>query len=521
MRRVTLFKIIAILSPVLVLLVLEGMLRLFGYGHDLSLFIKDPEAPGYMVMNRDVSRKYFSNETDATVGNQERFRIEKQPGSLRIFVLGESTTIGYPYMHNGSFSRMLKYRLMHAFPDRPLEVINLSLTAVSSYTVLDFARQLAGWQPDAVLVYCGHNEYYGALGVGSTSHFSNSPLLIHTLMTLRTWRVVQLMTKMAGGIKQIFSKPTDTRQTLMRRMAAQQEIPYGGELYATGVLQFQHNMNDVCRTLSEKNIPVFISTLVSNEKDLKPFISGKGEHSASAQFLQAQAAYVEEDYPMAKLAFVNAKDLDMLRFRAPDTLNTLIYALAKQYTNVHVAEAHYLFEQHSPHGILGNETLLEHVHPNLYGYALLSEAFYQALKQGNLVTGPWPDDMPFDEFVRVMPVTRVDSLKGAYEIAQLRTEWPFTEASVPPTPHTFEEQLAMDLLHGKIAWHQAMDTLLPYYISQNRYPEALKVAEAALLEYPEEPVFYNTAAQLSIQLGKKEQAATYMQKAFELRSTHR
>jgi len=79
----------------------------------------------------------------------------------------------------------------------------------------------------------------------------------------------------------------------------------------------------------------------------------------------------------------------------------------------------------------------------------------------------------------------------------------------------------MDLLRGKLAWHQAMDTLLPFYIGENRYQEALKVAEAALLEYPEEPVFYNTAAQLSIQLGKKKQAAIYMQKAFELRGTQR
>ena len=44
-------------------------------------------------------------------------------------------------------------------------------------TADDYAQQLrallptgAAWsqEPDAVLIYAGHNEYYGALGVGST-----------------------------------------------------------------------------------------------------------------------------------------------------------------------------------------------------------------------------------------------------------------------------------------------------------------------------------------------------------------
>jgi len=354
------------------------------------------------------------------------------------------------------------------------------------------------------------------MGVGSTSNIGNNPLLIHTMMTLRTWRVVQLMTHVIRGIKGLFARQPDPRETLMKRMADRQEIAYGSDLYEKGIRQFEKNMNAVCHTLSEKEIPVFISTLVSNEKDLRPFISAKGEHSAAAQFLQAQAAYVEEDYPLAKRAFVNAKDLDQLRFRAPDTINSLIRGLAAQYPNVHLVDARGLFERYSPHGILGNETLLEHVHPNLYGYALLSEAYYQALQKEHFIPGEWPDQMPIDEFVRIMPVTRVDSLKGAYEIAQLRAQWPFDEPPVKIQPHSFEERLASDLLTGKIAWSQAMDELLPYYLKQNNYPEALKVAEAALLEYPEEVVFYRTAAQLSIQLGRNNQAALYMQKAYEL-----
>ena len=138
-KRELVFKMVAILSPLAMLAVIEFVLRLVGYGHDLSLFTKDPARKGYLVMNQHVSEKYFSKQQNATFGNFEAFLEKKSPGTFRIFVLGESTTIGYPYMHNGSFHRWLQYRLMHTYPERDFELVNLSLTAVNSHTVLDFA----------------------------------------------------------------------------------------------------------------------------------------------------------------------------------------------------------------------------------------------------------------------------------------------------------------------------------------------------------------------------------------------
>ena len=41
------------------------------------------------------------------------------------------------------------------------------MSAVSSYTLLDFSDEIVDYQPDAILIYAGHNEYLGILGVGS------------------------------------------------------------------------------------------------------------------------------------------------------------------------------------------------------------------------------------------------------------------------------------------------------------------------------------------------------------------
>jgi hypothetical protein len=272
------FRVFALALPFLLLALAEGALRLLDYGHDLRLFQEDPDNKGYWVMNRYASAKFFSDTANATIGNRELFRQQKGANTFRVFVLGESTTIGYPYMHNGSFHRWLQYRLLHTFPNKNFEIINLLLTAVNSYTVLDFGRQLVDYAPDAVLVYTGHNEYYGALGVGSTSRIGHHSALVKAWLALQDFRLVQGLNHLLATLRQgLAGNPVDVRESLMKRMAADQHIPYGSERYARGIRQFEANLNALCRQLSEKQIPVFLSTLVSNEKDLPPFISAAGK----------------------------------------------------------------------------------------------------------------------------------------------------------------------------------------------------------------------------------------------------
>ncbi|HWB94305.1 MAG TPA: hypothetical protein VG605_20770, partial [Puia sp.] len=237
--RVWLFRLIAIVMPLILLLALEGLLRLFGYGYTTSLFIDAPGNGDYLVFNPAASRRYFTDPLNATTGNREPFHKIKEPGTFRVFVLGESTTIGYPYFHNGSFHRWLQYRLMREHPDKKVEIVNLALTAVNSYTVLGFAREAVHYQPDAILIYCGHNEYYGALGVGSTNRLGGSPRLVNTLLWLRQFRVVQLFSRGLGKLAHLFSSDVSKEgKTRMELMVGQQEIPYGSALYERGIKQF-------------------------------------------------------------------------------------------------------------------------------------------------------------------------------------------------------------------------------------------------------------------------------------------
>lgn len=507
--RVRWFKVIAMLLPLVLLVVIEGLLRLFGYGHDTSLFIKYPDDPHYWVMNKYASERYFSDTANETKGSIEPFAVEKAPNTFRIFVLGESTTAGYPYFHNGSFHRWLQFRLMHEHPELHFEVINVSLTAVNSYTVLDFGREVLHYQPDAVLVYTGHNEYYGALGIGSTSYISHNRWLVQLVLALRRLRLVQLIGRMLSS----FKRTPNQRENLMQRMAADQHILYGSSAYISGIRQFRENMERLCRAMQDQGVPVFLSTLVSNEKDTKPMADAGG---AGREFALGDSACKAGDFTLAKQHYVQAKELDALRFRAPAAIDSEIVRLCAAYPLVHLVSARDLFERSSPYGILGRETLLEHVHPNLRGYALLSDAFYRSMQKANLFKGPPAHLMSFDELLAKMPVTGVDSLNGAYTIMMLKSRWPFNE----PIPAGFkrgnsiQEQLAGAIAVGRIDWAAAINELYTLSMRGGDKETAVKAVGALMLEQPGHTTYALYAGRLCFELGRSDDAVFYFKQAY-------
>ena len=554
-NKIILFKVISIVViPLLILLFAELCLRLFHYGDNLNLFVEDPNDARYWMMNPDASKRYFTNQTIATTGNKELFAKVKSPNTIRIFVLGESTTIGYPYFHNGSFHRWLQYRLMHTYPDKNFEIINLSLTAVNSYTVLGFAREVVNYQPDAVLIYSGHNEFYGAMGVGSTQAISGNPHLVNFILRLREFKLVQLFSHVYQSIGKLTVKNTGSGESRMQLMVASQQIPYKSDLYKRGIEQFKYNINEAIKLFNDHHIPVLVSNLVSNEKDLKPFIDIQPNYSKcpdfeknyklgvkayqdkdyklAAEYLQAanqeyngsalsnyyqgKVAYAQSNYALAKTCFDNAQGLDALRFRAPEELNNVVAKLCSQYPYAHLVNTKAAFEAQSDNHIIGDELMTDHVHPNLRGYAIMSDGFYQQLKKLNILPIDGTE-ITFDQLTNQMPLTKVDSLAGEYRIANLKTKWPYTEATKDTiNAKSVEQQLAYAVVFNNENWATTTDNLYSYYISQNNLQAAKKVVEGVVLEYPSREEVYEKPAMLNARLNDLEEAAFYFRKSFDI-----
>lgn len=512
-------RLFSVLAPFVLLALFELALRLFGYGTNMNLFREYQLDDGFMTMNQNVSKKYFMNEADATVGQVDIFRKEKTPDTFRAFVLGASTSIGFPFTANGSFSRWLQYRLMNTFPEKEIEIINLSLTAVNSYTALDFTKQLIKYEPDVVLVYMGHNEYYGALGVGSTSKLGNNIKLVRFLINLRELRIVQLINNINQKINKN-DEVSSSGENLMIEMAGDYNISLGSDKYQMGIEQFRSNMDDICRILSNKNIPTVISTIVSNEMSLEPFISDTTNNELSAEYYfdLATENYNKGNFKDAKDQFIEAKDLDMLRFRAPEEINQIIVDLSKKYSSVYLADSKSMFEERSEHGILGNETIMDHLHPYLHGQALISDIFYTTLKENGIISIPEDNEMNFTELLKEMPITAVDSLKGTFTMNLLLKEWPFNKKDLPEldTESSLEARLANQIVYDGNYWFMAMDELSKYYQQNENWADALKVAESSILAFPYDEESYIESYNMSLKENDIKKAAFHLYKAFHL-----
>lgn len=96
--------------------------------------------------------------------------------AIRIFVMGESAAAGFPYQANAAFSYVIADVLQDAFPSDTIEVVNLGISATNSYTIADLVPDVIAQKPDAVLIYAGHNEYYGALGLDPQRRWAPCPL---------------------------------------------------------------------------------------------------------------------------------------------------------------------------------------------------------------------------------------------------------------------------------------------------------------------------------------------------------
>lgn len=555
-RRV--FTAITVAFPLILLALLEVGLRVAGFGHSYPLFVDAP-AEGYLLPNAEVAKRYFRAGTITPVPQMDFFRKEKRPGAFRVFFQGESSAAGFPYRHGGAPSRMLQQRLQAAFPDREIEVVNTALTAISSYTLLDQADEIIAQHPDAVLIYTGHNEYYGVFGVASTQLAGRSRAVIRAYLALSRLRITQLVARLiprGGGSSRVAPR------TAMELMAGDRKIPSGSPLYRDGLEQFRANLSDLLEKYRRAGVPVLIGTVASNERDQPPFVSGfapgadtaawrrlyragtdalrRGDLSAAETALrhavQIDSTAADGLYALAKVLdakgdpgaarpfYVAAREHDQLRFRAPLAINAIIRQEAARH-GATVVETERALARASAGGIIGGSLMLEHLHPNLQGFFVISDAFYEAMRAKGMV-GPWSGYAPAAAARAELPVSPLDSVVGVFRADRVRSGFPFRPAGTTVTPvvdtlhpRTPAEEMAQAVVRETLPWPDATDRLRARYQQAGDGDGALAAARALAAEYRVEPRGWMAAGQLAYDLGRWDEALHDVRQAGALQET--
>jgi tetratricopeptide (TPR) repeat protein len=554
------FWFILVFLPFLIFFVTEIILRVSGYEDELNLVAKvSRSGTEYYTINQLVGKRYFSKERlYFRKGSHDYFEINKSPNTFRVFCFGASTTAGFPYEYNAIPSEFLRSILKTACLEKKIEVINTAIAATNSFTVNEFADELVQYKPDLFVVYMGQNEFYGVYGVESTISIGKNRWMIKTYLWLEKFKTFLLLKNAINYVTTLFGKEETPDNKILMEEMAKTSIRYNSDDYKTAVNTFRDNYIDLINTSKKNNIPIIISTLVTNENALPPFVSfnsenlssqsksefdklketgldefNKGNYITAAQKFQEalsvdsipadvhyQLGKCYENLNMfneARKQYSLARDLDGLRFRAPGEFNNIIKNLGLQF-NVPVADVQNQFRENSENGLIGSQLLVDHVHPNIAGYLLLAKTWFSTIKETKLLETS--DDVKETDSLdwRQFSVTTLDSLIGAIKIMELRSRPPFSKsnATLNFQPQNVTEQVAYQyVVSKKSSWASSHMDVAKYYLSIGNFDGALNEIKAVLVSDDENPMILKLAGDMSLQLNKLNEAEKYYLRAIE------
>jgi len=558
-KNPAMFSIVMAATPVLLLAAIEIALRIFTNDPITSLvLLREGDGKKYYQLNSRVGERFFRGGVAAIPEvYPEKFLYEKTANTLRVFCLGSSTMASFPYELNARVSSLLRDRLQVAFPDKKVEVINAGMAAINSYAVCEFIRELVDYQPDLFVMYMGHNEFYGALGVGSTQTIGQQRGLIRAHLRLQKFRLFQIMQRFIQSLRKGEAPANLANQTLMEGMAQEKTIPLQSELFMRGVEQFRNNLEEVIGVARQHRVPILIGTLASNLRDMEPFESGfaperteadkqkwqrlfeKGVRLQRADSLDvtlqaysqaeaidgvpailhyrmAETYLAQSDSNEALQEFKRARDLDMLRFRAPSLFNDIIRESCEKFS-VPVVDVEEMLARHSPRGIIGHELISEHLHPNFDGYLLFAKAFAEGILENKVVkiseqSPASPDDGFFRDY---SAVTEFDLEVGEKKIERLISRWPFRPGQFRTSAFFVADKKVKSLVDNyqskKISWNEAHNQVAKFYQNQGEFDRAIREYRAVIKVIPESDSPYARIADLLIQKNQYDRAGQILQ----------
>lgn len=547
------------LSPLVFFILLEGFLRLCGLFRQEPFIVETSQrGKEYYQLNQWVAKRYFDPRQVTVPGLQpEKFVKDKEAKTFRIFCLGESTTAGFPFDCQVPFPAQLRYLLAQAYPQYQLEVINVGISAVNSFTVVDLLPDILAHAPDLIMIYMGHNEFYGAYGSASTISLGQNDGFIRFYLKLQKLHLVHMLKRFVALFSSSKNAPL-SRRDLMPSVIKDQAILYGSEKYRRTLRSFQNNLDLILEKCAEKNVPVILSNLVANVRDLPPFASANPElkneqvkrnyqatvsrgDSLVARELYAESvtAYREalaqdssaaqlwykigeafaalHDSAAAAYYFYGAKDRDLIPFRASEQINEIIAAAAPRH-QARFVDMKAIFIQRSPQGLIGNNIMVDHLHPDPNGYYLMATAFYNAVRATGLLKNP---EAHFTPAAQPYFVTDLDWDIGLLKILEMTHRWPFPEQPVKlndykPYGDPAATAIAKEYLLVDNVWSRAHYKIAEEFIRRKDYERARQEYLAVSVFAPDDPYPYQMVAKTYEAEGTWNMREIFLKKALPL-----
>ena len=464
-RHTRLFRMGAACFPVVFLLLAEFGFRLAGSGSDFPLV---ETHAGLSHLNPSVDAAYCREELR---GPEPRpFQSQRPDKEIRILVVGESSVWGYPYSSELSFPRQMECLLARQYPERKVTVLNAGIVGLSTLPISDLVMQAAKVNPSMLVLYCGHNEFYGAGGVST-----NSPLTRFQIQLGRS----RLMQFLSSAPKTADEPDTPETGPLISRMPKELAIPAGSPLIALAQRNYETNITRIARFCAGHKIPLLLVSPVSNlrgqspmplpgqrkrlqkiEREIGSTLTARNAalylssldtlleqdgNDATLHFRMAQCYELLDRGEKSRAHYLSAREHDPCRYRASSQLSAILQSVASSNPEqTEFLDVRDDFDAASRHGLPGDDLFLEHVHLTLDGHWLLAQLIAKAVAD-RVTPGHWdaskiPTLEERNEYLGLIPE---DELVGYYLAYYLSQSIPLNQA--------LDANTHQDLLQEKIA----------------------------------------------------------------------
>ena len=415
-------RIVTVLIGLSPLLGFEMVCRLVGWGNLSELhdpFVGFTQVVPLFILD-ETGTRYVTSPSRQPFFQPDSFDTQKPPTEFRVFCLGGSSVQGRPYSIETSFTTWLELSLNAADPSHVWQVINCGGVSYASYRLAPILEEVLNYEPDLVVLYTGHNEFLEDRTYQKVKHAARPLTHLHSWTSrLRSYNTLRV----ALHGSQDAAAPPGAREELSTEVEARLDYRGGLNEYQRDdswqknvVSHYRFNLDRMILLAREAGIPIILVNPPSNLKDCPPFKSevdaaltaaqrnnftrlwtqaqvtkepeqriaileralSIDPRHAAARFLLAETYALVNRISEAKHAFVRARDEDICPLRMTSRQHDVIRQVAKT-SGVPLLDLEHLLALKSPHGILGNNWLLDHVHPSINGHQLIAHALLDKL----------------------------------------------------------------------------------------------------------------------------------------------
>ncbi|MGC8765884.1 MAG: hypothetical protein ACP5QT_08395 [Brevinematia bacterium] len=533
-----LFNLTFFAITILVFVLIEVLLRIFGAGYNTEPFVRHPQIKQFYVDNKELRYKYYPKKIDLSRDPVKNIFLYKKPkGVLRGFVLGGSAAEGFPYYSNHSFSKILETGLNELKKFDKVEIINLGYSAMSSYYVADVSKKLLKYEPDFIVIYSGHNEYYGT--ISETTGGNHIAKKIY--LALKELRIFQLIFEILGQSRW---KNIKTK-TMMAEQFNNKILPFNKKVDERVAENYKKNIKEVVDFFTKKKINVIIVEPVCNLINMPPFkgendeiysnkinslqkiLSGsqkgrfeieKNERNANILYLSAfYKMLYEKDESLSN--FILAKDMDTVPFRARSPIQQKLHELISEYKTckyLHfIPLQERIFKNFGSRGF-GNFLFIDHLHFNFTGHTIMANVLAQKLadiynfsnEEREKLISFFQNEEVIKEKIYFTPL---HEFLGFRSILLLSKQSPYSEMLIKYTPFIdaknpfFENKEAYNLSEEEL-----FNKILNEFIARKDFKSAFLYMNSVLSTYPGDSKNHLAMAELQRMVGNTEAAYNYI-----------